>query len=436
MRQLFLLLSILALVSKGTISAQDTLRKSGWNFGALPSVMFDSDIGFQYGAIVNAFQYGDGSLYPDYRYMIYAEWSRQTKGGAINQLFFDAPHLLPGGYRLTAEAGYFTEKALDLYGFNGREAVYDEDLTDPSSPDYISRMYYRHQRKQLRMSVDVQKDIRADWRWVAGIMFLDYRLGSVDLESLNKGLTGGDVLPDVPLLYDRYRSWGVIHEDDAEGGMHTFFRAGIVYDRRDTEANPMKGLWSEAVLWSAPGFSGDGGGFLRYNLIHRHYLTLRKDVLSLAARVAAQGTLAGETPWYTMPLMLSSFDKSTTRDGLGGAKTVRGMLRNRVVGEGIAYANAELRWKALRGIVWNQNYYVALSAFTDAGLVTDPYLLNSSGIPEEYRWDSRPDAPHISGGLGLHLALNENFIIALDYGHAFSARDGESGLYINIGFLY
>ena len=39
------------------------------------------------------------------------------------------------------------------------------------------------------------------------------------------------------------------------------------------------------------------------------------------------------------PYMITSFAKVTTTDGLGGAKTIRGILRNRVVGDGIVYGN-------------------------------------------------------------------------------------------------
>lgn len=93
--------------------------KKGLNLGALPAVAFDSDIGFQYGLLANLFQYGDGSVYPDYRWSLYAEWSRTTKGSGINQLFFDSKYLLPHGIRVTADFSFLTEQALDFYGFNG-----------------------------------------------------------------------------------------------------------------------------------------------------------------------------------------------------------------------------------------------------------------------------------------------------------------------------
>ncbi|PLX12186.1 MAG: hypothetical protein C0594_02755, partial [Marinilabiliales bacterium] len=43
---------------------------------------------------------------------------------------------------------------------------------------------------------------------------------------------------------------------------------------------------------------------------------------------------------------------------------------------------------------------------------------------------------HSSVGIGLHIAMNENFIIAADYGKALNPLDGNTGLYIGIGYLY
>ena len=43
-----------------TISAQEKKVKTGWKFGgALPTITYDSDLGFQYGALVEFFNYGN-----------------------------------------------------------------------------------------------------------------------------------------------------------------------------------------------------------------------------------------------------------------------------------------------------------------------------------------------------------------------------------------
>lgn len=55
-RLLFFGLLLLSL----SVLSQEKVKK-GFGFGALPAVSFDSDLGFQYGAIVNLFHYGDGT---------------------------------------------------------------------------------------------------------------------------------------------------------------------------------------------------------------------------------------------------------------------------------------------------------------------------------------------------------------------------------------
>ena len=76
--------------------------KTGWNFGGLPILGYDSDMGFQYGVLANIYYYGDGSTYPQYFHSFYFEVSRYTKGTGINQFFFDSKKLIPK-VRVTAD---------------------------------------------------------------------------------------------------------------------------------------------------------------------------------------------------------------------------------------------------------------------------------------------------------------------------------------------
>ena len=56
----------------------DGIRR-GWTFGILPSVSYDADLGFQYGALANIYYFGDGSTYPEYLHSFYVEASYTTK---------------------------------------------------------------------------------------------------------------------------------------------------------------------------------------------------------------------------------------------------------------------------------------------------------------------------------------------------------------------
>jgi outer membrane protein assembly factor BamA len=141
-----------------------------------------------------------------------------------------------------------------------------------------------------------------------------------------------------------------------------------------------------------------------------------------------------------LPLILSG-GTAKDRDGLGGAKTVRGMMRNRVVGEDYFYGNLELRWKFLQTIILKQNVYMALSTFADFGMTTRKYNLidPESNVPgPEYRdlFLNTKETPHVCVGAGFHIALNENFIVAVDNGYVINKNDGDSGLYIGLKWLF
>ncbi len=126
---LSLSISLIAQDADTTSSKKEEKVKTGFSLGGVPVVAYDSDIGFKYGALVNLYWYGDGSRYPQYDHSVYVEWSRTTKGNGINQLTYETDKLLPG-IRSLFEASYLTEKALDFYGFNGYQAVYDLDFEE------------------------------------------------------------------------------------------------------------------------------------------------------------------------------------------------------------------------------------------------------------------------------------------------------------------
>jgi hypothetical protein len=444
-KQLFLLLVCAGISHQAAFSQQDStkqVKKQGMTFSGLPVVAYDADMGFQYGAVVNMFHFGDGSQYPEYRHAVKLEVSRYTKGSGVNQLFYDSKYLIPGHIRLTADVSYLTEKGLDFYGYNGYQAVYNPDWEDDTDTSYITRMYYRHDRKLFRFTCDFQGQILGNkLRWLAGLGVMNFQTGTVDVDRLNKGKDEDKKLPDTTTLYDQYVDWKIIPEDEKNGGNANFFKAGIIFDTRDNEPNPMKGLWDEVLFVYSPGFLfNDNNSFLKLIVIHRQYFTLVKKRLSLVYRLGYQGTIAGHTPFYFQPYMLSSFSTATKTDGLGGAKNLRGILRDRVVGDGVAWGNIEMRWRVADFVIAKQNFYVGLNAFCDAGMVVQEVQLpddfNPEDHPDYFDTSYSNDNLHPSVGAGLRIGWNENFIIAVDYGFALDPKDGISGLYINFGNLF
>ena len=412
--------------------AQDSDPITGWSFGGVPAIAYNSDTGFQYGLILNIYNYGDGSLYPEYNHSTYIEWSRTTKGSGINKIFFDSKYLLPYDIRITSELSYLTEQLLPFYGFNGYESEYNADFEDDElEVGYISRAYYRHAREITRLTADFQRQfLMENTRWIAGFGYWNTEINSIDLDKLNDGKDDEDKLPDIPGLYDEYAADGYLSDDEVEGGNTNFIKLGLVYDTRDNEPNPMSGMWSEILVTTIPEFLGNDFNYSLLTGTHRQYFTIIPRDLSFAYRLGYQGVISGDIPFFMLPWYQSSYK---TEEGLGGSKSLRGILKNRVVGNSVAYGNFELRWKFLHKQVFGQNLYLALNTFVDVGTVLETY--GNDKYKSDYT-KFEDEGVHVSYGGGLRIALNENFIVAIDFGMAADEQDGNSGLYIGLGYLY
>lgn len=126
-------------------------------------------------------------------------------------------------------------------------------------------------------------------------------------------------------------------------------------------------------------------------------------------------------------------------EGLGGAYSLRGIMRNRVVADGFALANAEFRYKFWRLRLLRQNFYCAITAFGDVGLITQKTKLDLTKVPiSEYNnyFTNSAQRPHYSVGIGGKLVMNQNFVISGDIGKALESQDGNMGVYIGVNFLF
>lgn len=448
MRKLTIVALLFTIATIAHATPDSTRVKTGWTFGALPAITFDSDLGFQYGGVVNLYHYGDGSTYPVYKHSIYAEVSRYTKGSGINRLFYDSKYLIPG-IRVTSDLSYLTDQASDFYGWNGNETKYNPEWVDDKSSQYVSRVFYKYDRKLARFSTDFQGKLYGNkLYWALGVAIYNFEIGSVDIDKLNRGKSGSNKLPDTLGLYDKYVSWGLINSTEKNGGFHTYIKAGVVYDTRDFEANPSTGIWTEAILNVAPPLLGEKNyEHANLSVVYRQYLPVVKNKLTFAYRLATQLNLGGNIPFYLRPNLTTLYLRRATSEGLGGSQTLRGIMRSRVVGNGVAYGNFEFRWKFLQTVVKRQNLYLSLNLFSDMGQVVQPVKFNknkasaiASALDPSYNqtdyFTGSDEKLHVSYGAGLRIAINENFIIATDYGRATSRNDGTSGLYIALNFLF
>jgi outer membrane protein assembly factor BamA len=439
-----------------SVSAQEKKVKTGWKFGgALPATTYDSDLGFQYGALVEFFNYGDGSTYPDFFDHTYTEVSRFTKGSGIYRFMYESYHLIPGVH-MTSDFSYLPDQASPFYGFNGYESVFNKDWTDDklASPPYRTRMFYRYERNQFRFKNDFQGKLSGEHiKWSAGFAFQHFENKSVDIDRLNKGKKVK--LPpviDKPGVFELYQELGLITDNEANGGWINTIKAGLEWDSRDNKPNPMKGLWTEIGVEMAPKFIGNDWGFSKLYITHRQYFTLIEKDLSLVYRLGYQATVSGKTPFFYQSQLITSMLTGATSEGLGGAGSLRGVLFNRVMGDAFFYGNIEIRWKPLYFKVAKQDFYLGLNGFYDFGRVTKNIKLpdnlqatfnGSNIISEVYTGDTfanyfKPGEEkfHQSAGVSIMVAMNQNFVLAIDIGKAFNKQDGNIGFSFGLNYLF
>ena len=448
-----IVISVVVLFLTMGLAAQEETKgdiiKKGWNFGPLPVVGYNSDLGFQYGACVDVFNYGDGSKYPAYDFKMNFEVSTYTKGSSIFRTYSYWNNLIPNG-KLFADFGYFSDRKFDFYGFNGFAAPYynnmaiiqnGDNLTIDNSGDVTSGLYALN-RQQFRAIVSMQRKMpgKEHLYYGVGLAYYNYDFKRLNINKYDDQMT----------LYELYCASGLIHDNEKGGGNVTQVKAGIVYDSKDFENDPTRGIYFEATLTAAPDIiDGKGYGHMTFTGVFHQYVPVVSDKLTFGYRIGAQNVLFGDIPFYAMLNTNLMFFKKIYTESFGGSTTGRGINRNSVIGKGVAWLNAELRWRVASFKFINQNWCVALNPMFDAGMVTQTFRLDEqkkametletlysfSSTDDDLIYSDRNESVHTSAGCGLKLIMNKNFVVSAEFAKALNKHDGDA-LKAYIGFNY
>ena len=421
-------------VETTTADGKKQTVKKGWNFAPFPSVGYNSDTGFQIGALCEIFDYGDGSTYPAYKHKFNVDLSWTTKDQVKLHFFYDSKYLIPK-VRLTAAATYILAQMYPFMGFNGSAAPYYTDLASGKKQENRIAMY-NVKRNSMRVMADFQGDITSNkFRWAAGISYWWYDIQDITVKK--KGSPAYDTTPNNYLtsqginsasLWQLYQRAGLIKANEANGGHHLELKAGLVYDSREHEADPSRGIWAELYAYGSPdilnGRGKDGYNYLKLAAHFRHYVPVWQDKIVFAYHLAYQGKLAGNAPYYTLQNINTLYLRQIISDGLGSINTVRGVPYNSVIGDGYAWANVEMRFKVVSFRFIKQNFYLATNPFFDMGACVQPYrldemkaVLSNSELTQAEKnliYTGQKEKLHMSAGVGLKLAMNRNFILSAE----------------------
>ncbi len=401
--------------------------KTGWNIGALPAINYNNDLGFQFGGLSQIYNYGDGLIYPNYYHKVEAHAYMFSKGAKQFILKYDSKYLIPG-MRVTADAQYMNNPLCGFYGFNGAVSPYHEELNLRKSSDKNEGIaFYANYQRQFKANLDLQGRLADGLTWIGGVSYSHHRYSDVTI----KPYAGEET------LYHQYREAGLIPEEDTFG--HRIeLKGGVIYDTRDFEANPSKGIYGNVTLTAGESISSSKKGSLMLSADFRQYISVFPGTLTLAYQIGYKGKIAGSLPFYAMP-----------------AFQMRGSYGSRITGDGVAWASMDLRLTAARFTAFRQNFEIGLVGFADCGRVIGYHnLAGQSALGEEmisksiegaaygpYRsiFDSgiaTREKLHSSVGGGFFYSMNKNFITAVEFGKPLNPQDGKFGVYMNLGFSF
>ncbi|MDB4906780.1 MAG: hypothetical protein JWO05_1564 [Gemmatimonadetes bacterium] len=365
----------------------------GWEFTGVPAINFDSDEGFGYGAILELYNYGNGTARP-YALTIQPTLFFTTHGRRDLKLFVDAPDL-KGGWRASAYVAREQQLATPYYGI-GNNTTYVESL-ETGANEY----FYRFGRTQKVATLTLQ-----------------HAIGTPRLRAL-LGAGVNDVTTDAT-PFDKGTT---LYAADLEGAIAphdklNFARAGLVFDSRDRETGPTHGTWAELVAQRVDKSLGSTHEYTRLTGTVREYVPITHRVV-FAQRVIVQ-QVSGDAPSHDLSVIQSSFKN---QEGLGGSSSIRGVPRNRFIGKGTVLSNSELRWHVRDKVRFGKPTSLVLSTFLDAGRVWSDDIVLSEVVSQL----------HVGYGAGARVGIGPNFVVALDVGHSSLST---APFYIGLGYLF
>ncbi len=384
--------------------------RTGWGWGGIPAVNYNSDEGFGFGAVASLYRY-NGEISP-YRTAMTLTIFATSKALQFHSFEIDTLRVANTPLRLKARLALDATQ-VDNYCGIGPEVTCDpaipqaladaQGLTGQARDDFVTR-YYRTRY--------INPYLRIDARYALDPMPHRLELIGGYRASL---LIPGDFTERAP--------WpGSLYEADRGGGddgLVSLVQVGAMLDNRDNEPAPIRGYWIEGSVRGAHQIIGSSWNFFGFNTTLRGYAPLLTERLVLADRVVVDG-IVGDAPI----LELATPGGHQRYSGVGSLNAGRGIRQRRFIGEALVLNQVELRWLALPLTVFSVPLDVHLIGFNDLAFVG----AEITDFGRMFR------TPLVSYGGGLRLALDKNFVVRGDVG--FSPLEEGPSLYIDLRNLF
>ena len=298
-----------------------------------------------------------------------------TSGTRGAQLVFDEQGRWHG-WRLLLMAGSLREQRAPFFGLGNRSATVD------SIENAYGVAYNTYSLLRTTGLAAVRRRVAGPLHLQAGVQWRHYRAQPLPN---HRSRLGDDLAAGVPL------------DTGSANGLE--LRAALLFDTRDEEASPARGVFVEALY--ARGLKGAGDfAYNRYGLGLREFIPVG-EFTSLAFRQNVELS-DGTLPFYVSDERLTSW---RPEDGFGGVTSLRAHLPGRFTAPNKALVSADLRYRYWDSW-WTPTTPIRL------------YFLVFADVGRVWNAGATPTVSHLhaGGGVGTLLQLGRGGFYGFDLG--------------------
>jgi outer membrane protein assembly factor BamA len=466
-------------------------KKEGWFMTGLGGPFSDQNTGNGFGGRIFLFNNGTKEdpffAYTPYRHRFFLNLSNTTKKAQFHWLDWDAPYFLDTQWRVRANLIYdrnpnnlyfgIGESTLRPLSYRDRNEFGQPLRTNASFPEqqealgfrreprgpneivyfdnpYVNayanqnfqflqeqkvtdRMYNRYELEVPQANLSAERSyFNGLVRTVVGAKFSNNIVRTFDgtLQKARDPYFGNTSFPilnvDIPTVQGKTK----VTEDTESGkiiglngGHVNLMRVGVVYDTRDFEPDPTRGIFAEVTHERSDKAWGSAYGFNRTFGSVRFFYSPFPHLFSKFVIASRLGLVSneGNVPFFEYR---NIWGTEGGLSGLGGRTTMRGYIQDRFVGPVMGFGNVELRYRV----------------YQMPGFTFDVAPLFDFGRP----WDrvkgiNLKDYKH-SYGLGIRIIWNQSTVIYLEWARSRETELGNyskgpfagSNFYLNFGHIF
>lgn len=409
-------------------------KKEGTFFTGLPDISSDPITGFGFGIRSNIYWNGEKSdslfAYTPYFAKLKINASYFTTNAREFAVSIDMPYFEGSRWRLKGDFKAQQNPTNQYFGLT-QKTLNDLKLPNTNTGEtFKTYNEYNNARSKIRLGgigedslvSDVLSNIFRETEFMLNLKS-DYSIGDgtsrlmfgYEIQHLTyKTFEGNEVEGFDPItnekrtvangnsLLKNESEQGLIAGLDVGGGWVSIIQTAYIYDTRDFEPDPTKGLYFEIANEYSGSPIGSEYNFDKLFIQGRIYQKIDLGPRTIFAMRAGAGNIFGNNaPFF-------EFQDQWSPDGsinaLGGRQSLRGYRANRFLARSMWFSNIELRVRFAELKLFEQNFGFNLVPFLDMGTVRDKWQnLNFTNVK-------------YSVGSGLRISWNQSTIISFDYG--------------------